>query len=679
MVNCFRETFLLALFLFCMVFASAQSGYEIHYRQAGGQGNALANAGNGNFAYCGSLDSLNNGEFKTLVMLQDSSGNILWKSRLETNQLLNYPSSMEVIGNNLFVGGRMGINTQNGEAYLLKYDLATGNLLASRGCFPEMMFGFNDIKASTGGRFYTTGHKAAFLSNSTIVSRWDSGLNLIWSRRIESASATFIAEGGTATLDGGFVAYGSTSQGGNNAFLTKLDSLGNIQWTKIYGTLDDDHLAGVIETPSGFTAIGHSVVDAGPDDYSEMQFLRLDSSGNLLQARRYSDTLSLSPADVEPFGGSYLVAGQAYSIFFPIGGAFVLKVDSLGEIDFATILLNDYDHYQDLEVLPCGGMQAIGRTQNPGPGPETMVISRLNASGSSGCNSRANVVDTIAGAMAPFAVPLVTSTPDDTIFVRAWTAVPTTFSMDTTCFSACSQQTMVVLNDTAFCPGDTLRAQETGGGGCAISWLIGGNVVGNGPAFELPISTVGSYSLSVATLSDWCADTSSYAYEVFALPVAAFTYNPLGFAFDFLDNSSGTSSWFWDFGDGNTSALQNPQHTYLTTGNFVVCLTASNLGGCENTWCDTIYAALAVEDPQFSRIKIYPNPVAEVLNLDIPPALGPLQIEIFDAQGRKVSHGQLERLSGGFLRIGMQDLPGGLYLLRMSGKQAEKSFRIMKQ
>ena len=32
------------------------------------------------------------------------------------------------------------------------------------------------------------------------------------------------------------------------------------------------------------------------------------------------------------------------------------------------------------------------------------------------------------------------------------------------------------------------------------------------------------------------------------------------------------SNWYWDFGDGNTSAMQNPAHTYTTSGVYEVCL-----------------------------------------------------------------------------------------------------------
>ncbi len=46
-------------------------------------------------------------------------------------------------------------------------------------------------------------------------------------------------------------------------------------------------------------------------------------------------------------------------------------------------------------------------------------------------------------------------------------------------------------------------------------------------------------------------------------------------------NLTGTLSWNWDFGDGNTSTLQNPVHTYaLPKQSYLVRLTITSLTGC---------------------------------------------------------------------------------------------------
>ncbi len=69
-----------------------------------------------------------------------------------------------------------------------------------------------------------------------------------------------------------------------------------------------------------------------------------------------------------------------------------------------------------------------------------------------------------------------------------------------------------------------------------------------------------------------------------AAPVANFSgtprsgNSPLVVTFSDLSNNSPTS-WLWNFGDGSTSQLKNPSHTYQQPGNYTVSLTASNSFG----------------------------------------------------------------------------------------------------
>jgi PKD repeat protein len=73
-----------------------------------------------------------------------------------------------------------------------------------------------------------------------------------------------------------------------------------------------------------------------------------------------------------------------------------------------------------------------------------------------------------------------------------------------------------------------------------------------------------------------------------AAPVANFVANPSSgpapLAVHFTDSSTGSpTAWSWNFGDGATSPLQNPSHTYANQGAYQVTLTASNAGGSSST------------------------------------------------------------------------------------------------
>lgn len=70
-------------------------------------------------------------------------------------------------------------------------------------------------------------------------------------------------------------------------------------------------------------------------------------------------------------------------------------------------------------------------------------------------------------------------------------------------------------------------------------------------------------------------------------PVAAFTGTPISgsapLTVNFTDQSTDyPTDWQWDFGDGDTSAIQNPNHTYSQSGTYTVELTVTNNFGSGN-------------------------------------------------------------------------------------------------
>jgi hypothetical protein len=62
--------------------------------------------------------------------------------------------------------------------------------------------------------------------------------------------------------------------------------------------------------------------------------------------------------------------------------------------------------------------------------------------------------------------------------------------------------------------------------------------------------------------------------QVKPLPLADFSYTVDGLAVNFSNTSANATSYAWDFGDGATSTLENPTHTYAAPGDYLVSLTA---------------------------------------------------------------------------------------------------------
>ncbi|MBL7825983.1 MAG: PKD domain-containing protein [Saprospiraceae bacterium] len=62
-------------------------------------------------------------------------------------------------------------------------------------------------------------------------------------------------------------------------------------------------------------------------------------------------------------------------------------------------------------------------------------------------------------------------------------------------------------------------------------------------------------------------------------PKASFTGAVDGLKLTLTNTSSLADSYSWDFGDGNTSTAESPEHTYLVPGLYKVKLTATNAAG----------------------------------------------------------------------------------------------------
>lgn len=121
---------------------------------------------------------------------------------------------------------------------------------------------------------------------------------------------------------------------------------------------------------------------------------------------------------------------------------------------------------------------------------------------------------------------------------------------------------------------------------------------GDGSAVENGLSPIHTYSTSgapyAATLTDslfgWlgvCVADTSIAIDI--MPEAGFNYSVSGNQVSFTDTSAGNpSSWYWSFGDGDTSTAQNPSHTYASADTFTVCLVVSNANCTSDTLCQEV-------------------------------------------------------------------------------------------
>ncbi len=98
----------------------------------------------------------------------------------------------------------------------------------------------------------------------------------------------------------------------------------------------------------------------------------------------------------------------------------------------------------------------------------------------------------------------------------------------------------------------------------------------------------GTYDISLIAISNkGCRDTFDISDYVISrpVPVADFSYDPeitpiISPEIKFTDLSVGATIWQWSFGDGDSSTVSSPIHTYSDTGTYFVYLHVENDFGC---------------------------------------------------------------------------------------------------
>ena len=152
---------------------------------------------------------------------------------------------------------------------------------------------------------------------------------LDWSKNYGGSSMDF-AEQISPTSDGGFIVIGrssssngdvSTNMGQSDFWLVKLDSNGNLQWQKTFGTVDSDLGKSVQQTSDGGYIVGGYIIKNGI--YTGW-ILKLNNLGVVVWDKKIDNSLILHIQQVG--GNSYLLSG---SIDFKPA---LIKLDNSGNL-----------------------------------------------------------------------------------------------------------------------------------------------------------------------------------------------------------------------------------------------------------------------------------------------------------------------------------------------------------
>ena len=139
------------------------------------------------------------------------------------------------------------------------------------------------------------------------------------------------------------------------------------------------------------------------------------------------------------------------------------------------------------------------------------------------------------------------------------------------------------------------------------TWNFGDGTSSNSISPVKVFANAGSFNVKLIAGFGTCKDSVIKPIEVMPKPVVDFTASPTisckaPLTVNFSNSTSGSNTFSWNFGDGTSSKLANPSHTYLREGFYPVTLVVTNDAGCTGS---TI-------KKDFIKIK---SPVVSIANL----------------------------------------------------------------
>ncbi len=443
-----------------------------------------------------------------------------------------------------------------------------------------------------------------------------------------------------AAPDGGYYLTGSVNMNWDdfvvaegNMLLMKIDSIGNVEWSKVHNVGSMDQALSFIQTNSNDFLIsgGSAIIGA---QKMKPYLLKTSENGDFIWGKRYfvSDYGEGGILGSSELSDGYMTAGFSYNIATANQDIFILRTDEDGNALWYRTYGNQtnsfggnaHEYAYDMTPTLDGGYMIVGRKDSMLSETEGYAYAWL---------VKTNCMGLLTVPQAQFTLAQDPDFPNRYLFT----------------------------NQSQYAYPDSID-----GGHYILNWGDGSPpfICGQGYApcnQDTLIHTYQAESVYGVTLQAIvCNDTSTHTQTICLgispNPQAAFSYEDTGGTILFTNLSQNAyieqgGTYLWDFGDGNPPVYTtNPNHSYEENGSYTVTLT---LVVCADTSVYTqevvvqtvgLPPGILPPDPLKGEnyILVYPNPAQNTLTLQwvSKSTLGDLgvswEISLFSPTGQQV-------------------------------------------
>lgn len=632
----------------------------------------------GGYVLTGYTNSFGVGGDVFLIKL-DNLGDTLWTKTFGGNGS-DYGYSVQETSDSGFVvaGSTNSFGAGGVDFYVIRTN-KNGSLLWSK------TYGGNNvdiawsIKQTTDGGFIIGGYTQSYGVGSYdfYLIKTDNNGSALWTR-VFGGSGIDIGECVLQTSDGGYIIAGESSSygaGGYDFSLIRLNPIGDTLWTKTYGGSGADIVYSIQQSSDGgyiMTGRTNSFGAGGMDVY----LVKVDSIGDLIWSKTYggaNDDVGYSVCCTTDNG--YIISGKTKS--FGAGGddLYLIKVDSIGDILWTKALGGANDDVGYSVQQTTDGEYVIGGSTFSFNGSSRDIYinkTKNNGNANSNCNQQnintlVGFSSTIVGSGTLMGLGLIENNPITNINNASFTINLTDIKVN------------FLASDTIICSGETINLTNQSEGTNVYEWIYDNNLFSTAQDTTIEVDISGTFILTLIAGNGVCTDSAMINILVNPLPVVTSS----GLDSTFCLNSppialSGTPFGGVFSGVGITGNVFDPP----IIGQYNIYYIYSDGNGCTNYSVQpttVLVCGVGIEELSLDVISIYPNPSSGrfILEMDIIKQEN-YEVRIINMIGEEVFSEILNNHKGVYKReIDIKKSGTGVYLLQLKTSNGLESKRIV--
>ena len=367
---------------------------------------AVQTTSDNGYVIIGETNSYGAGNKDLFVMKLDINGVTQWTKTYGSTSLDDGSSAsiVQTMDGGYLIGGHtesFGAGSSY-DGYFLKLD-GLGNIQWEQRATGSSYESIRDLKELSNGDFILLGNASSIGTGaiSTYAIRLSSTGVVLWSKAYgapaqEQGYSVMELSNGDLILSSGTNSYGS---GILDELLIRIDNMGNIIWSKYYGGGGTDILYSTKMLSDG-NIIAVGVTDSYGAGGDEILLSKIDTGGNLIWTKTYGGINTDRGEDVEENkNGEIIIAG--YTNSYGSGGydKLLISVDNNGNINWSKTYGGTGDDEVDrwakaMTIASDTGIVIVGGTKSFGFGDDEVYVIKTNSCGESYCNEQSVVLST---------------------------------------------------------------------------------------------------------------------------------------------------------------------------------------------------------------------------------------------------------------------------------------------